>query len=206
MSEILTDVARYYTDKLAKHGTTPQGVDWKNEDDQITRFSQLCKVIEADSRFTLNDIGCGYGALYQYLLDSYADFFYCGIDVSEDMVAAANKQTSDQANASFAVASAPEAPAEYSVASGIFNVKLEYECSEWLDYIFSTLDIMDAYSTKGFAFNCLTSYSDEDKMRDYLYYADPCHLFDHCKRNYSKWVSLLHDYGLWEFTIIVRKI
>ena len=57
----------------------------------------------------------------------------------------------------------------------------------------------------GFAFNCLTSYSDHDKMRDYLYYADPLAIFDHCKKHYAKDVALLHDYGLYEFTILVRK-
>jgi hypothetical protein len=42
-------------------------------------------------------------------------------------------------------------------------------------------------------------------MQDYLYYADPRVLFDHCKTRYSKNVALLHDYGLYEFTILVRK-
>ena len=65
--------------------------------------------------------------------------------------------------------------------------------------------LLDGKSSRGFAFNCLTSYSDADKMRDDLYYADPCKLFDRCKRRYSRRVALLHDYGLWEFTILVRK-
>jgi hypothetical protein len=64
---------------------------------------------------------------------------------------------------------------------------------------------MDRAGRKGFAFNCLTSYSDPERMRDDLYYGDPCYYFDLCKRLYSPQVSLLHDYGLWEFTIIVRK-
>ncbi len=67
------------------------------------------------------------------------------------------------------------------------------------------LDVLDRTSRSGFAFNCLTSYSDADKMREYLYYADPCALFDLCKRRYSRNVALLHDYGLYEFTILVRK-
>ena len=29
--------------------------------------------------------------------------------------------------------------------------------------------------------------------------------FDFCKRNFSRNVALLHDYGLYDFTIIVRK-
>jgi hypothetical protein len=42
-------------------------------------------------------------------------------------------------------------------------------------------------------------------MRADLFYADPCVYFDLCKRRYSRQVALLHDYGLYEFTLIVRK-
>ena len=41
-------------------------------------------------------------------------------------------------------------------------------------------------------------------MRPDLFYADPCWLFDQCKRRHSRDVALLHDYGLYEFTILVR--
>ncbi|MNE88029.1 hypothetical protein D3C80_1852890 [compost metagenome] len=64
---------------------------------------------------------------------------------------------------------------------------------------------MNACSRKGFSFNCLTSYSDLEYMRDYLYYGDPCFYFDYCKRAFSGQVALLHDYGLYEFTLLVRK-
>ena len=67
------------------------------------------------------------------------------------------------------------------------------------------MDVLDRKSRLGFAFNSLSSYSDPAKMRDYLYYADPCSLFYVFKRRYSNLVALLHDYGLYEFTIIVRK-
>ena len=76
--------------------------------------------------------------------------------------------------------------ADYGIASGIFNVRLERSDVEWRDYLETTLNVLDRTSHLGFAFNCLTSYSDTDKMRDYLYYADPCALFDLCKRRYSR--------------------
>jgi hypothetical protein len=50
----------------------------------------------------------------------------------------------------------------------------------------------------------LTSYSDPEHMVDRLFYGDPCFYFDWCKRNLSRNVALLHDYGLYEFTILVR--
>ena len=67
------------------------------------------------------------------------------------------------------------------------------------------LDALNAGSRLGFAFNCLTGYSDADRMRPDLYYGDPLWFFDLCKRKYARNVALLHDYGLYDFTIIVRK-
>jgi hypothetical protein len=61
-------------------------------------------------------------------------------------------------------------------------------------------------SRLGFAFNHLSSYSDKEYMQSYLYYADPLFLFDYCKKNFSKNVALIHDYGQYDFTIIVRKV
>jgi len=74
-----------------------------------------------------------------------------------------------------------------------------------MQYVLDTVSELDRLSNKGFAFNILTSYSDADLMRSDLFYADPCYFFDYCKRNFSKQVALLHDYGLYEFTILVRK-
>jgi len=91
------------------------------------------------------------------------------------------------------------------VASGIFNVKLDTPTVDWERYVRDTLGTINALSRKGFAFNVLTKYSDADFMRPNLYYADPLFFFDYCKTNYSRFVTLLHDYPLYEFTIVVRK-
>lgn len=201
----LKDVADYYSAKLAEHGETAQGVDWNGAESQRVRFEQLTKIIDQSANFRLNDLGCGYGALYDYLASHYGDFAYNGFDVSGDMVLAAKARYSNRRNACFAIAAEPTEIAHYGVASGIFNVRLGHNDVQWREHLGNTLDILHRTSSKGFAFNCLTSYSDADKMRNYLYYADPCVLFDLCKRRYSRHVALLHDYGLYEFTILVRK-
>ena len=121
------------------------------------------------------------------------------------MVRAAEQRYKETPRARFILSSEPDQVADYGVASGIFNVRLGRSDDEWRSYLEATLDILDRTSRLGFAFNCLTSYSDTDKMRAYLYYADPCMLFDLCKRRYSRNVALLHDYGLYEFTILIRK-
>ena len=204
-NSVLTEVAAYYSAKLAEYGETPRGVDWNSRESQLLRFKQLSKVIEESHDFALNDLGCGYGALVEYLNSNYQNFLYNGYDISSDMVQAAQARYTKYPNAHYAIASKPMKIADYSIASGIFNVRLGRSDFEWQDVLEDTLTVLNSNSRKGFAFNCLTLYSDADKMRDYLYYADPCVLFDLCKRRYSRHVALLHDYGLYEFTIIVRK-
>ncbi|MEE1950839.1 class I SAM-dependent methyltransferase [Pseudomonas alcaligenes] len=203
--EIHDEVAGYYSRKLAEHGETPQGVDWNGEAGQILRFQQLCRVVDVQSDFSLNDLGCGYGALYEFLSEQYQSFSYHGVDVSADMIAAAKARYHDAGTVDFLCASEPGGVADYCVASGIFNVRLGRTEQEWLDYIESTLCVLDGFARKGFAFNCLTSYSDADRMREDLYYANPGYLFDLCKRRFSRHVALLHDYGMYEFTMVVRK-
>lgn len=203
--DLLTEVAEYYSSKLQQYGETPQGVDWNGEQSQTIRFRQISKIIDASVPFSVNDLGCGYGALYDFLESRHAPFSYCGIDVSEDMIRAARQRYVNKDQIRFLVSDRPDQIADYAVASGIFNVRLETGNDEWKSHIEATLDVLNDSSRLGFAFNCLTSYSDPDKMRPSLYYADPCALFDLCKRRYSKDVALLHDYGLYEFTILVRK-
>lgn len=204
--DILSDVASYYSEKLATHGDTPRGVDWNGEEGQMIRFEQLCKIIAPETpNFSLSDLGCGYGALFDFLTTKHPLCSYLGVDVSAEMTQVAHLRNAAFQNARFITASEPDVISDYGVASGIFNVRLKRTNAEWHDYMQTTLDVLDRTSRLGFSFNCLTSYSDEDKKRDYLYYTDPCQLFDLCKRRYSRQVALLHDYGLYEFTILVRK-
>ena len=201
----LAAVERYYTSKLTEYGATAQGVDWNGEASQHKRFEQLLRIVSPGDAFSLNDLGCGYGALLAFLPQLQADFRYTGIDVSDAMVAEARRLHGADARARFYCAGRFDEPADYTVASGIFNVRPAIAADEWEAHIEATLAHMDWVSRKGFAFNCLTKYSDPEKMRPDLHYTDPCKWFDHCERTYARAVALLHDYGLYEFTIIVRK-
>lgn len=205
-TDLLDDVARYYAGKLAAHGESPRGVDWNGEDGQVLRFEQLCKLLPAGQRdFSLLDLGCGYGAMLDFLQPRYDPQPYLGVDVAADMVDAARRRHAHNTGAQFSTTVPADTVVDYGVASGIFNVRLHHRDEAWQAHLLATLDLLDRSTRRGFAFNCLTSYSDEDRKRSDLYYADPCRLFDLCKRRYAPQVALLHDYGLYEFTILVRK-
>jgi SAM-dependent methyltransferase len=163
------------------------------------------KVVNPLEQVSLTDYGCGYGYLYEFMTRKGYHFDYHGYDLSEPMINQARELYGSHPNCHFWAGNSYSKVADYTVASGIFNVKLDKSDQEWEEYVIATLNTLNTLSQSGFAFNILTSYSDREYMRDDLYYANPCFYFDFCKRNFSKNVALLHDYGLYEFTILVRK-
>ena len=203
MNKLYRDIDNYYSNKLKIHGATPKGVDWNNEESQFIRFEQLSKIINSDSS-VLNDIGCGYGKYLEYLAQYHKTIKYRGYDFSNEMIKEALKKYPN--NKFFHISNLDEIQnAEYSISSGIFNVKMNYSKTKWLSYILATLKQIDLKSDKGFSFNMLTKYSEKKYMRNNLYYADPLFFFDYCKQKFSRNVSLIHDYNLWEFTILIKK-
>jgi SAM-dependent methyltransferase len=204
-SKIISGLNEYYSEKVLKYGATPNGVDWNNITSQELRFKELLKLIGDDhkSLCSLLDYGCGYGSLFQYLKKYNKNVNYFGYDISEEMLKKAKELFNCNDNWLHILDS--NFKADYVVASGLLNVKLQVGISEWEKYVLSTIDSLNRISVKGFAFNILSSYSDKDKMKDYLYYASPEYLFSHCKKNYSNKVSLIHDYELYEFTLLIRK-
>jgi SAM-dependent methyltransferase len=197
-------VASYYAEKLVTHGNTPRGVDWNSEESQQLRFDQLLRVVEGDKQeCSVLDYGCGYGALAGRLITAGSRFHYIGFDVCTPMVQAARTALPDP-RCIFTDREDELPQVDYAVASGIFNVRLEATEGQWHEHIEATLAKLAEHSRKGFAFNMLTRYADSELMRDYLYYADPGRYFRLCKERWSRNVTLLHDYGLYEFTIVVR--
>lgn len=209
MQHIINQLNQFYKEQLQLYGSTAQGVNWKDENAQTLRFAQLLKILENETEsFSINDLGCGYGALASFMQKAgFQNFIFRGYDLSNEMIEKAKETYPHIAQASFYTIQKTQemAEADYCVASGIFNKKLNLKEFEFLAYILETLEIMNEKSKKGFAFNMLTSYSDKDKQREDLYYANPSFIFDYCMRNFSNNVALLHDYKAYDFTILVRK-
>lgn len=206
--QILTRASEYFSAKIGEYGATVRGLDWNSTEAQTIRFDQITRIIRpapagpAGPAFTLCDYGCGMGDLIDYLQARYPAFGYHGTDINGTMVELAR-----QKHPAFSFSQGADIPGrfDYIVSSGIFNVRQEIPDEEWLTYILETITLFYEHAEQGFAFNCLTSYSDEDHKKGYLYYADPLVLFDYCKRHFSRNVALLHDYEIYDFTILVRK-
>lgn len=199
----------FYQHNLQQFGASALGVGWKNEEAQRIRFKKLYALIEGyeQSPFSLNDIGCGVGDFANFLATHTDAFTYAGYDVLPDMIQKAKARYKNDFQISFTcIQEADEMTlADFTVASGIFNIRFDVSDENWLKEILATIEIMNSKSTRGFAFNVLSKYSDPEYRKKELYYADPLYLFDHCKRFFSKNVALLHDYDQYDFTVIIRK-
>lgn len=203
-NHLLRDVEQFFSQKVTAQGPVPQGADYNSAAAQEVRFQQFCRLLPPGTPFSLNDYGCGYGALAHYLRQRGDDFRYRGFDISSPMIAHARELTPAGADWTFAADPAGLTPADYTIACGIFNLKFAAAAETWTAYILETLGTIARLSTRGFGFNMLTKYSDADRMRPDLYYGDPLFFFDYCHTHFARSTALLHDYGLFDFTILVR--
>lgn len=201
----LDPVRHYFQEKLQTYGPTHRGVDYNSDRSQELRFDQLMRVFNDNKTYSLLDWGSGYGAMLGYLMRLGHRVTYYGYDIVDEMVAQGREIFKDTPGIYFTTSTGDIPEVDYAVVSGTFNMKLDAKYEDWTALVVDNLNQMNRFSRRGFAFNMLTRYSDPEYMRPDLYYADPCFFFDYCKRNFSRNVALLHDYGLYDFTVLVRK-
>jgi SAM-dependent methyltransferase len=205
VEKALSDVEALYTGNLEQHGLDSKAVGWPDDASHLLRFQKLAHVIEADppaEPYSVNDWGCGYGAMFGFL-DGLAGVelgSYRGYDISAEMIEAARRNIDDP-RAEFVEDGTVDRDADYTFVSGTFNVRAEATDEAWGEFVKEKLREIAARSRRGFAFNLLTTYVDWRK--DDLFYADPTEFFTFCRENLSRYVTLLHDYPLYEWTIAV---
>ena len=95
-ARVYSDIEAYYSARVAQYGATPMGVDWSCQATQSLRFVQLLKVCDFSAAFSLNDIGCGYGALAAFLAVRHpkSKIDYLGVDLSRAMIERARRRHS----------------------------------------------------------------------------------------------------------------
>jgi SAM-dependent methyltransferase len=206
-AELLAGIERYYTAKVLAHGPTPLGVDWACQPTQELRFVQLLKACDFSRAFSLNDIGCGYGALLDFVRRRFpsSNVDYLGVDLSATMIAQALRLHSPSPVTQFAVGHAAQREADYSVASGIFNVKLDQPLDDWTEFVEATLKGMHATSRRAFAVNFLAPLAYGALGAPQLYRPAPQVWREWCKRTLGASVEVLANYGMREYTLIVKK-
>lgn len=180
----LQPIKTHYQSSLERFGHTPQGVDWKDTEAQYMRFRALARLFDSG---TVNDWGCGYGAFYRFCGPGYT-----GYDIIPQKLEKGR----------FILADRPTEVADYTVASGLFNVRADIPYLEWRLYVLDSIKTMNEMSRKGFGFNVLSFWC--EKKEPNLYYASPLDMLCEVRR-YSRLVEMNHSYSPYDFTLLVRK-
>lgn len=205
LDNILRAVASHYAAKIAAHGATPNGVDWNSAASHELRHRQFLRLLDGSPDASVLDLGCGYGDFFRFLRASGHRGPFVGYDIVPAMIAKARELYGESADRQWRIGSEPVETADFAVASGIFNVKGDASYGCWAVYVAATIDLLARVGRHGFAFNLLSLASDRERRRADLYYADAGAMLASCLERYGRHVALLHDYGLYEFTVIVRR-
>ena len=202
---ILASVARYYSDRIEAFGPTAQGVDWRDARSHALRQAQLLRLVAEDPDASVFDLGCGYGDFLSVVRAAGHRGRYVGCDVSPEMLDWARRLHGDGPDRTWVSRPPSSEPCDYAIASGLFNVRRGTDPQSWSAFVDRTIEALATYGRKGFAFNMLTTSSDPDKRRADLHYGDPVATLRTCLDRFGRHVAVLQDYGLWEFTVIVRR-
>jgi len=188
-----------------RHGPTPRGVDWTCRPTQELRFVQLLRICDLEHPVSLDDFGCGYGALLAYLNRAHPDAVvdYLGIDPSRAMVRAARRVHVIDGRRRFLVGDTSPRVADYAVCSGVMNVRLDHTEQEWEGFVTGILRRMRSSTRFGFAVNFMAK-SPTGPDHPQLYRTDPAPWISLCSDALGCSVEVLTGYGLREFTLLAR--
>lgn len=204
LPKALDKIAKDYSQRVLKHGTTAVAAGWRDLPTQKLRFDQLYKIIEQEA-FTISDLGAGYGAFAEEMPQNKLDCLqkYYGYDISEEMVKAGTEKFSQDKKFEFINSSKILHETDYIIASGIFNHHFNADVTQWKTHIMDTISHMHDKAKKAIAFNMMTTYV--DYQEDYIHYADPSEILSICLEHFGRNVTLNHDYDLFEFTVCIKK-
>ncbi len=209
MAIVCDDIKALYFSSIKRFGATSHGVLWSNAHEQNRRFDILLDLLNIDSStnpISINDYGCGYGALFRFLQYKKISLNkYYGYDMLPEMLEMAHDYIDVPKNpfVHLVLAEYPTYKADYTIISGTFNLCLHNSYQQWKEYIFERLLLAFAYSLKGVAFNGLdTSKQPKD---DGLFYYPKEEFIEFCTYGLNAKVKSFDDETLHEWSIALLR-
>lgn len=198
----------HYESCLENFGPTANGMDWPNLSDLKKRFKVLTSIADHDSTgSSLLDLGCGAGLLIDYLRENQIldSFNYYGVDISPKMVKAAEdlhpKNTFEVRD--IITNPFPDNQFDYVVMNGVLTEKQNMTQAEMINFAQEILLSAFKSCRKGVAFNVMSSHV--DWKRDDLFHWELDKVVSFLVKKCSRNIRIFMDYGLYEYTIHLKK-
>lgn len=171
-----------YTQRFKKFGRQPSGIYWTSKERQFSRFAIIIQQVASaapQGTISIADIGCGYGAMVDYLQESAgcARFRYSGYDINPQLIRSCRANATIPAQ-QFQMGDCPAELVDFTVMSGTYNMAVTKDIDDWERYFLDCLERCWRYSRRGMVFNLLAAdqsyisngmlyHSDVNKIRRY---------------------------------------
>ena len=189
-------IIEHYDKLLAPANTSDhEKVGWGSKKSQYRRFQALSEIATPLSGNVL-DVGCGTGALYEYLAKNNAACSYHGVDINQNMVEEArdNYPAGNFDVADILSWQEPQPTYDWVFMSGAANLAQDGHGK----FLLALINQMFACARVGVAFNLLSNRADFFSPGEV--YCDPANILNHCLGLTSR-ATLRHDYMPHDFTV-----
>ena len=201
------EISNIYNKRFDTFNNTPKGVFWNSKLSQDLRLNIILDKILQNTKsdeFSIADIGCGYGRLYEIIRERKLDgkIQYHGFDINQKIISFC-KNNIDFENIKFSINAFPLNETDYVVMSGTYNLTPTNNISLWEDYIIKNLTSNWKLVQKAMIFNCLIK--EKRKIEKKLYYTELSWIQKICERNFCDPEVIKHNLLKDDITIILKK-
>jgi SAM-dependent methyltransferase len=201
-------IVRHYEQCLARHSATPRGVDWPNGADLAARFGVMLELLaQTSGRPALLDLGCGPGLLLDYLAATGGvdRVRYRGIDLSSAMIDAARVRwpMHEFECRDIVAAPLPEQSVDIVIMNGVLTERISLSVEAMTAMAKSLVAAAFRIARVGIAFNVMNAHVDWERADLFHWRFDA--LADFLTREVSRHYAFRADYGLYEYTCLVRR-
>ena len=207
MSSIAKEQAEVFRKQWGLYPGQPKGLHWRDAATQELRFVKLFECLKPRAKpVSVLDVGCGCADLNGFLGKRGVNFLYTGVDLVEEMLEYARRRYPDVelVNSDFVEEfDSLGTSFDWVVSSGVFNYQGGASNREWREFFFASIRKMYALANEAIAFNFLVdsiSYRSSS-----LAYFSVGEVVNYCRDNFSRHVSVAHDYPLYECTVTVYR-
>ena len=200
-------ISHIYNKRFDNYNNTPKGVFWNSKLSQDLRLNIILDKILQNAKsdeFSIADIGCGYGRLYEIIRERKLDgkVQYHGFDINQKIISFC-KNNIDFENIKFSISAFPLNETDYVVMSGTYNLTPTNNISLWEDYIIKNLTSNWKLVQKAMIFNCLIK--EKRKIEKKIYYTELSWIQKICERNFCDPEVIKHNLLKDDITIILKK-
>jgi ubiquinone/menaquinone biosynthesis C-methylase UbiE len=165
-------IKNFYLRTFKKFGPSPKGVGWYNKIKTQKRYKNLLRLIKFYNnkrKYSLLDVGCGYGELINFC-NKKKILKYHGIDLVQEMIHYAKKKYHNFSNFTFENKNlfSINKKFDYIICNGVFTLRSSLSNRQMISYVKKCINHIYKISKIGFAFNTMT-YNVDFKSRRLFY-------------------------------------